>query len=98
MSASASQAALGGVVELPKAPPASAFPTHPAAWYLFCHSDNLRDGPSSKRILGRDLVAFRPAGGKATVLDARCSHLGADLGCGEVVGENIQCPYHHWQF
>jgi phenylpropionate dioxygenase-like ring-hydroxylating dioxygenase large terminal subunit len=98
MSASASQAGLAEVVELPKAPPASTFPTHPAAWYLYCHSDDLLNGPCSRRILGRDLVAFRPAGGKVAVLDARCAHLGANLGCGEVVGETIQCPYHHWQF
>ena len=98
MSVSASQAELGSVAELPKAPPASAFPSSPAAWYLFCHSDDLRRGPVSKRILGRDLVAFRSASGKFAVLDARCSHLGANLGCGEVVGETIQCPFHHWQF
>lgn len=83
----------------PAAPPAaSAFPAHPASWYLFCHETDLSNGPLTKRILGRDLVAFRTATGRCAVLDARCSHLGADLGCGEVVGETIQCPFHHWRF
>jgi phenylpropionate dioxygenase-like ring-hydroxylating dioxygenase large terminal subunit len=29
---------------------------------------------------------------------ANCSHLGADLGCGVVVGESIQCPFHNWKY
>jgi phenylpropionate dioxygenase-like ring-hydroxylating dioxygenase large terminal subunit len=31
-------------------------------------------------------------------MDARCSHLGADLGRGRVIGESIQCPFHHWEY
>ena len=89
---------MGKVAELPKAPPLSAFPAYPAAWYLFCHANDLDTGPLAKRILGRDLVAFRTASGKLALLDAHCSHLGANLGCGKVVGETIQCPFHHWQF
>jgi len=29
---------------------------------------------------------------------AHCSHMGADLGCGTVAGESIQCPFHHWKY
>ena len=29
---------------------------------------------------------------------AHCSHMGADLGCGNVVGESIQCPFHNWKY
>jgi hypothetical protein len=32
------------------------------------------------------------------VLDAHCSHLGADLGRGHVVGDCIQCPFHGWEY
>jgi aminopyrrolnitrin oxygenase len=81
-----------------QAPAADAFPADPASWYLFCESRQLRKGPFSQRILGRLLVAFRTAGGNVVVMDGNCAHLGADLGCGSVVGETIQCPFHHWRY
>jgi phenylpropionate dioxygenase-like ring-hydroxylating dioxygenase large terminal subunit len=92
---------LGPIIEtteLPTAPPASAFAQYPASWYPFCHVNELRAGPLSKRILGRDLVAFRTASGKLSVINARCSHLGANLGCGHVIGESLQCPFHNWKY
>lgn len=73
------------------------FPGYPATWYLFGRASTL-DRPRSKRIIGRQLVAFRTQGGSFAVLDARCSHMGADLGCGRVVGESIQCPFHNWTY
>jgi phenylpropionate dioxygenase-like ring-hydroxylating dioxygenase large terminal subunit len=29
---------------------------------------------------------------------ARCAHLGASLGGGQVVGDCLQCPFHHWEY
>jgi phenylpropionate dioxygenase-like ring-hydroxylating dioxygenase large terminal subunit len=78
-------------------PPVETFPSYPASWYLFGHDSEL-SAPSSKRMLGRQLVAFRTASGKVSVIAAHCSHLGADLGCGRVVGESIQCPFHNWTY
>ena len=98
MSFSSTQLDSTPLVEAHKPPPVSAFPQHPVAWYFFCTVKDLRRGPVAKRMLGHDLVAFRTATGKVAVLDARCSHLGANLGCGAVLGETIQCPFHHWQF
>ena len=74
------------------------FPAYPASWYLFCESRELKADPLTKRLLGRDVVAFRTASGKVAVMDAHCSHLGADLGCGKVLGESIQCPFHNWRY
>jgi phenylpropionate dioxygenase-like ring-hydroxylating dioxygenase large terminal subunit len=79
-------------------PAADAFPAAPASWYLFGATEMLRRGPVSKRMLGRQLVAFRTASGMVAVMDAHCAHLGADLGHGTVQGETIQCPFHHWCF
>jgi nitrite reductase/ring-hydroxylating ferredoxin subunit len=81
-----------------RAPAPDQFPTFPASWYLFGPVRELRRGPVSKTLLGRRLVAFRTSSGKLVVLDGRCTHMGADLGNGCVVGEEIQCPYHSWRF
>jgi len=89
---------LAELAKTPQAPSISEFPATPASWYLFCHARDLRDGPVPKRILNRDLVAFRTESGRIAVLDASCSHLGANLGCGDIIGETIQCPFHNWRF
>jgi nitrite reductase/ring-hydroxylating ferredoxin subunit len=81
-----------------RAPAAHRFAQWPASWYLFCESRELARGPLSKPMLGRQLVAFRGASDKVAVLDARCSHLSADLGCGHVEGDTIVCPYHGWRY
>src|SRR6516165_1851239 len=80
------------------APRRECFPAYPAAWYLFGALRELRGGPLSRTLLGRRLVAFRTRSGRLVALDARCGHLGADLGRGQVVGEGIRCPFHHWTY
>ena len=80
------------------APPADCFAAYPASWYLFGESRELTGQPLTRRVLGRDLVAFRTSRGAVSILDAHCSHLGADLGLGRVVGDAIQCPFHNWTY
>src|SRR6185295_3911532 len=81
-----------------RAPPAELFAKYPASWYLFGAGADLARGPVSKSMLGRRIVAFRTQSGRAIVMDGNCAHLGADLGCGKVVGETIQCPFHGWRY
>lgn len=48
---------------------------------------------------GEQVVVFRDQEGKASVLEAYCPHLGANLAVGgRVVGNCIECPFHGWQF
>ena len=81
-----------------RAPSIDLFPQWPASWYLFGASDEVKRGPVSKTMLGRQLVAFRGASGALAVMDAHCSHMGADLGCGRVEGDAVVCPYHNWRY
>ena len=80
-----------------RAPPEqlSLFPT---SWYWFGPVRALRRGPVARDLLGRRLVAYRCASGRAVVLDGRCAHLGADLGEGCVRGDDIVCAFHNWRY
>ena len=81
-----------------RAPSPDLFAQYPASWYLFGASRELARGPVSKTMLGRQLVAFRGKSGALAVMDARCSHMGADLGCGRIDGDAVVCPYHNWRY
>lgn len=81
-----------------RAPSADHFPAYPVSWYLFGPAHALGKAPISRMIFGRRLVAFRTASGRVAVLDARCSHFGADLGNGCVSGETLRCSFHQWEY
>ena len=44
------------------------------------------------------IVLFRKEGGIAQAMSAYCPHIGADLSVGKVVGNNVQCAFHHWEY
>jgi phenylpropionate dioxygenase-like ring-hydroxylating dioxygenase large terminal subunit len=67
------------------------------SWFPVARSVDL-DSPQAATLLGRPLVVYRTASGRAVVQDARCLHRGASLTLGKVVGEGIACPYHGWQY
>lgn len=73
-------------------------PASPRAWYLLATKRELRSGRLSKSIAGRRLVAFRDRNDGVAVLDARCCHMGTDLGDGMVIEGTIECPFHNWRF
>src|ERR1051325_2636728 len=81
---------------LPPAP--ETLPLFPASWYMFGGAKELGNGPVSRDLLGRRLTAYRTEAGAWTVLDGRCAHLGADLGGGCGVGDDLRCAFHNWRY
>jgi aminopyrrolnitrin oxygenase len=80
------------------APGIDRFSSCPQSWYFFCRSSQLKHGPVSRDLLGRRLVAYRTSCAQVVLMEARCCHLGADLGKGRVIGDHLQCPFHHWEY
>ncbi|MEZ4438174.1 MAG: aromatic ring-hydroxylating dioxygenase subunit alpha [Polyangiaceae bacterium] len=68
------------------------------AWYPICESGELEERPLTRKLYGRPLVVFRNEAGSAGALLDRCPHRNVPLSLGQVVGPNLQCGYHGWQF
>lgn len=72
----------------------------PTGWFQVAWSAEVALGEIVRRhYFDQELVVFRTASGRVHVFDAYCEHLGAHLGHGgQVVGENIKCPFHGWEW
>lgn len=75
-------------------------PVFPEGWYVVCLSEQLqKGGVVSKVFCGQEVVLYRGNSGKASMLDAYCSHMGAHFGHGgKVEGELLRCPFHGFCF
>jgi phenylpropionate dioxygenase-like ring-hydroxylating dioxygenase large terminal subunit len=90
---------------LPHSPPSHSpappleFASAPASWYFIGTVAELERGPVLFELPdGHRYVGFRSEGKTATVLNARCSHMGANLARGCVKDGRILCPLHGWEY
>jgi len=69
------------------------------SWYVAIRSRDVRPGQiASYPLLNRRIAIYRDRSGVVHALDARCPHLGADLGQGRIVDDEVQCAFHNWRF
>jgi nitrite reductase/ring-hydroxylating ferredoxin subunit len=86
-------------VEPPLAVPPQGVGGFNESWYPVCTSEELgRGAVLSVVFLHGRVVAWRGEDGVAHVTSPFCPHLGADLQLGTIVGNNLRCVFHHWQF
>lgn len=55
-------------------------------------------GPWEVNVCGKSLVLWRDTQGELKCIDNFCRHMGSKLSIGEVNGDNVQCPFHHWEW
>jgi nitrite reductase/ring-hydroxylating ferredoxin subunit len=67
-------------------------------WYVGSPSSQLGSTPKAVTILEDRIVLFRTEQGIACALEDRCCHRGVQLSLGKVVGEQLACGYHGWQY
>ncbi|MEM8607942.1 MAG: aromatic ring-hydroxylating dioxygenase subunit alpha [Myxococcota bacterium] len=67
-------------------------------WYVLSASRDVGIKPRPYLLGGLPVVSFRDVNGRPAVLVDRCAHRNAPLSLGRVVGSNLECAYHGWQF
>ncbi|MHB8696279.1 MAG: aromatic ring-hydroxylating oxygenase subunit alpha, partial [Solirubrobacteraceae bacterium] len=69
-------------------------------WFQVAWSDEVPPGAVKLvQYFGQSIVLWRGDSGQIYALDAYCLHLGGNLGVrGEVKGEDIECPWHGWNW
>jgi 3-ketosteroid 9alpha-monooxygenase subunit A len=70
---------------------------HPRGWYRAGWSWEVTDAVEPISYFGRKLIRFRTSDGASRVWDAICPHLGAHLGYGgQLENDVVVCPFHGW--
>ena len=67
-------------------------------WYVAANSEELKDKPIARIILGNPIVLFRGKSGKIRALDDRCAHRLTPLSLGRIDGDQLECGYHGWTY
>ena len=71
----------------------------PDQWYAVLESKEVPKGkPIGVTRLSEKLVFYRDTNGEPVCLFDKCCHRGAALSYGEVLNDNIQCPFHGLEY
>lgn len=73
-------------------------PAFRALWYPLAYSSDVGADPLRRRLLGEDLVLWRPDGSSVRAAADRCPHRASPLSAGWMDEACLVCPYHGWSF
>lgn len=68
------------------------------AWYVIATSTEIGREPMKRTVLGDKVVLYRKQDGTAVALADRCAHRAYPLSSGRIIGDNIQCGYHGFEY
>jgi nitrite reductase/ring-hydroxylating ferredoxin subunit len=74
--------------------------TFSKGWYYFAISAQIKKGKIyTFNYFGTSFVCYRDSHNSVNVFDAYCPHLGAHLGVGgRIVNDLLVCPFHGWKY
>ncbi|TFH65053.1 MAG: (2Fe-2S)-binding protein [Gemmatimonadales bacterium] len=72
--------------------------TADTAWHDLGDAHELAQVPLQQVLIGRTRIALSHSGGQFSAVSGTCNHAGGPLGDGQLDGEYIVCPWHHWKF
>ncbi len=67
-------------------------------WYPVMAQSRVGNRPHAVSLFFQDMVLWQGTGGVVSALEDRCGHEGARLSPGDVCGDRLVCPHHHWEF
>lgn len=81
-------------------PPAPKLSMRPTGWFQVAWSAEIApESITNLRYFSQDLIAWRDSNGFVQVMDAYCEHLGAHLGHGgRIDNDVVVCPFHGWEW
>ena len=68
------------------------------AWYVIAWSEEVNREPLKRTVLNEDIVLYRKEDGSPVALADRCAHRAYPLSAGRLIGDNIQCGYHGFEY
>lgn len=72
---------------------------NPNYWYAIAWAKDLKAGQVMPvKVWNQKFAVYRTASGELGAMDDACPHKGVEMHRGKVVGENLACRYHGWEF
>ncbi len=70
----------------------------PNHWYVVARGSEVKDKPIEITLWHQNIVLYRDEESTIHALENRCPHRQVKLSEGKIVGNDLECAYHGWQF
>ncbi|MEY2984090.1 MAG: hypothetical protein RLZZ568_707 [Cyanobacteriota bacterium] len=67
-------------------------------WYVVAQANEVGSKPLGVMLWQQPIALYRDGRGQVQAIEDRCPHRQVKLSEGQVIGGNLECAYHGWQF